>query len=362
MRLPCWRRTKEGVMGTIWFWLVAMMIATYVLLDGFDLGAGAIHLFVAKTDDERRQVLASIGPVWDGNEVWLIAAGGTLYFAFPALYASAFSGFYLPLMMVLWLLILRGAAIEFRNHIKSAVWDPLWDFLFCSSSLLLAVFFGAALGNVVRGVPLDASGYFFEPLWTDFRLGEETGILDWYTILVGVLAMLALMMHGGLWVQMKTSGAVNGRAGKLAERAWWGVVALTALVTALTFQIQPQIKNNFATWPAGIVFPVLAVAGIAGVLFELRKGDERKAFLASCAYLAGMLTSVVFGVYPMVLPARNPLYSLTVTSAKAADYGLKIGLAWWILGIILAAGYFTYVYRSFAGKVILDKNSHGYGE
>ena len=349
-------------MGTIWFWLVAMMIATYVLLDGFDLGAGAIHLFVAKTDEERRQVLASIGPVWDGNEVWLIAAGGTLYFAFPALYASAFSGFYLPLMIVLWLLILRGASIEFRNHIKSAVWDPLWDFLFCASSLLLAVFFGAALGNVVRGVPLDASGYFFEPLWTNFRLGDETGILDWYTILVGVLAMLALMMHGGLWVQMKTSGAVNGRARKLAGRAWWGVLTLTALVTALTFQIQPQVKSNFVRWPVGIIFPVLAVAGIAGVLFELRKGDERKAFLASCAYLTGMLTSVVFGVYPMVLPARNPMYSLTVTSAKAADYGLKIGLAWWSLGIILAAGYFTYVYRSFAGKVTVDKDSGGYGE
>lgn len=348
-------------MGTIWFWLVAIMIAMYVLLDGFDLGAGAIHLFVAKTDDERRQVLASIGPVWDGNEVWLLAAGGTLYFAFPGLYASAFSGFYLPLMMVLWLLILRGASIEFRNHIKSAVWDPLWDFLFCSSSMLLAVFFGAALGNVVRGVPLDASGYFFEPLWTNFRLGDETGILDWYTILVGVLAMLALMMHGGLWVQMKTSGEVNVRAGKLAGRAWWGVVALAAFVTALTFQIQPQIKNNFATWPVGFIFPVLAVAGIAGVLFELRKGDERKAFLASCAYLAGMLTSVVFGVYPMVLPARNPMYSLTVTSAKAGDYGLKVGLAWWILGIILAMGYFTYVYRSFAGKVVIEKDSHGYG-
>src|SRR5437899_664467 len=158
-------------MGTLWFCLVALMIAVYVLLDGFDLGAGAIHLFVARTDEERRQVLASVGPVWDGNEVWLIAAGGTLYFAFPALYASAFSGFYLPLMIVLWLLILRGASIEFRNHIKSAVWDPLWDFLFCTSSLLLAVFFGAALGNVVRGVPLDASGYFFEPLWTNFRLG-----------------------------------------------------------------------------------------------------------------------------------------------------------------------------------------------
>ena len=349
-------------MGTIWFWLVAIMIAIYVLLDGFDLGAGAIHLFAAKTDAERRQVLASIAPVWDGNEVWLVAAGGTLYFAFPALYASAFSGFYLPLMIVLWLLILRGASIEFRNHIKSAVWDPLWDFLFFASSLLLAVFFGAALGNVVRGVPLDASGYFFEPLWTNFRLGDETGILDWYTILVGVLALLTLMMHGGLWVRMKTSGAVNERAGKLAGHAWWGVVALTALVTALTFRIQPQVKENFASWPVGFVFPLLAVAGIAGVVFELRKRDERKAFLASCAYLTGMLTSVVFGVYPMVLPARNPIYSLTVKSAKAADYGLKIGLAWWIFGIILAAGYFTYVYRSFAGKVVVDKDSHGYGD
>ena len=223
------------------------------------------------------------------------------------------------------------------------------------------MFFGAALGNVVRGVPLDASGYFFEPLWTNFRLGEETGILDWYTILVGVLALFALMMHGGIWVQMKTSGEVGARAGKLAERAWWGVVTLTALVTALTFHIQPQVKENFGTWPVGIVFPMLAVAGIAGVLFELRKRDERKAFFASCAYLAGMLTSVVFGVYPMVLPARNPMYSLTVASAKAADYGLKIGLAWWIIGIILAVGYFTYVYRSFAGKVVVDKDSHGYG-
>jgi len=142
-------------MGTIWFWLVAVMIVIYVLLDGFDLGAGTIHLLVAKTDEERRQVLGSIGPVWDGNEVWLLAAGGTLYFAFPALYASAFSGFYLPLMIVLWLLILRGASIEFRNHIKSAVWDPLWDFLFWASSLLLAVVVGAALVNVVRGVPMD---------------------------------------------------------------------------------------------------------------------------------------------------------------------------------------------------------------
>jgi cytochrome d ubiquinol oxidase subunit II len=293
--------------------------------------------------------------------VWLIAAGGTLYFAFPALYASGFSGFYLPLMMVLWLLILRGASIEFRNHIKSAVWDPLWDFLFCASSLLLAVFFGAALANVVRGVPLDASGYFFEPLWTNFQLGEDTGILDWYTILVGVLALLALVMHGALWVQLKTTGAVNARARNLAAHVWWSVVALTAIVTAVTFHVQPQVKENFVTWPLGFVLPLLAVAGLAGVAFELRKHEEPKAFFASCLYIVGMLTSVVFGVYPMVLPARNPVYSLTVDGAKAGAYGLKVGVIWWIVGMILAAAYFTYVYRSFAGKVeVSDSNGHEY--
>jgi cytochrome d ubiquinol oxidase subunit II len=343
-------------MGTLWFCLVAGMLTIYVLLDGFDLGAGAIHLFVAKTDEERRQVLASIGPVWDGNEVWLIAAGGTLYFAFPALYASGFSGFYLPLMIVLWLLILRGISIEFRNHVISRVWDPFWDFLFSASSLLLAVFFGAALGNVVRGVPLDTTGYFFEPLWTDLRLGEQVGILDWYTILVGVLVLLALTMHGALWVQLKTTGAVNQRSAAIAASIWWGVLVLTAVVTAITFKIQPQVKENFLTWPWGFVFPLLAVAGIAGVRFELVKRDERNAFFASSAYLAGMLTSVVFGVYPMVLPARNPLYSLTVASAKAADYGLKIGLVWWTFGILLATGYFIYTYRSLRGKVALAKD------
>jgi cytochrome d ubiquinol oxidase subunit II len=346
-------------METIWFCAIAFMIAVYVLLDGFDLGTGAIHLWVAKTEEERRQVLASIGPVWDGNEVWLIAAGGTMYFAFPVLYASGFSGFYLPLMIVLWLLILRGASIEFRNHINSAVWNPLWDFLFSASSLLLAVFFGAALGNVVRGVPLDASGWFFEPLWTNFRLGEETGILDWYTIPVGVLALLALAMHGGLWLQMKTSGAVSLRAGKLAGQAWWGVIVLTTLVTAATFKVQPRVKENFTNWPVGFVFPLLAISGLAGVAFELRRGNERKAFFASCAYLTGMLTSVVFSVYPIVLPARNSAYSLTVRTAKAGNYGLKIGLIWWILGMILAVGYSTYVYRSFTGKVMVDRDPRG---
>ena len=349
-------------MESVWFWLVALMIAAYVLLDGFDLGAGAIHLLVAKTDEERRQVLASIGPVWDGNEVWLLAAGGTLYFAFPQLYASAFSGFYLPLMIVLWLLILRGISIEFRNHVHSLVWDPLWDFLFCASSLLLAVFYGAALGNVVRGVPLDGSGYFFEPLWVNFRLAAETGVLDWYTILAGLLALAALLVHGGLWVQMKTAGAVNERAGRLAGAAFWVMSALTVILTSVSFKVQPQIGRNFAQWPLGYVFPVLAVAGAIGVKAFMAKRQEKNAFLSSCAYLTGMLMSVVFGLYPMVLPARDAAYSLTVHSAKAGTYGLRIGLLWWVSGMILATCYSLFVYRSFAGKVKLEGYDHGHRE
>lgn len=346
-------------MGTIWFCLVAVMVAIYVLLDGFDLGAGAIHLLVGRTPEERRQVLASIGPVWDGNEVWLLAAGGTLYFAFPALYASGFSGFYLPLMIVLWLLILRGTSVEFRNHIRSVVWIPLWDFVFSFASLLLCVFLGAALGNVVRGVPLDASGYFFEPLWTNFRLGEQTGILDWYTILVGVLALLALVMHGALWVQLKTADALSERAAKIAGLTWWGLLALTAIVTSVTFSVQPQVTANFKTWPLGYVLPLLAIAGLAGVPFELRRKNQLNAFLASCVYLLGMLTSVVFGVYPMVLPARNATFALTVENAKAPNYGLKIGLIWWFIGMALATLYFVHVYRSFAGKVSSVSDTHG---
>lgn len=339
-------------MGTIWFCLVAIMIAIYVVLDGFDLGAGAIQWLVAKNAAERRVLLRTIGPVWDGNEVWLLAAGGTLYFAFPALYASSFSGFYLPLMIVLWLLILRGTSIEFRNQLKSPLWTSFWDVVFSFSSLLLAVFYGAALGNVVRGVPLDAHGYFFEALWTDFRLGPNSGILDWYTILVGVAALFALVLHGALWVAMKTDAELNERSRQVARGAWWGVVVFTTLVTYFTFEVQPHVARALFDRPWGYIFPVLALVGCAAARLFMARRDDVKSFLASCTYLIGMLTSVVFGLYPLVLPATtDSTYALTVSTAKAADYGLRIGLAWWIVGMILVAGYFVYTYRHFSGKV-----------
>jgi|SRR5579871_426951 len=335
-------------METIWFCVVAVMIAIYVVLDGFDLGAGILHLFVAKTDSERRAVLASIGPVWDGNEVWLLAGGGVLYFAFPALYASSFSGFYLPLMVVLWLLILRGIAIEFRNHFDSHVWGPLWDAVFCGASALLAIFFGAALGNVVRGVPLDSTGYFFLPLWTDFSIGIKPGILDWYTVLIALAAFFTLAEHGALWVALKTTGELETRARRAAARLWWGVLVMVVAITIVSFRVQPHLGESFAARPWGYIFPLLAVAG----LFAMRILTGLRGFLGSCAFIIGMLTSVVFGVYPLVLPAvGDPALSLTIHNAAAPLYGLQVGLVWFIPGIALAAGYFVYTYRSFAGKV-----------
>jgi cytochrome bd ubiquinol oxidase subunit II len=351
-------------MPTLWFCLVAFMIAMYVLLDGFDLGAGIVHLGVARTDAERRAVIASIAPVWDGNEVWLIAAGGTLFFAFPVLYASSFSGFYLPLMMVLWLLILRGISIEFRSLVSGPVWSPLWDVTFCLSSALLAIFLGAALGNVVRGVPLDAQGYFFEPLWTDFRFGADAGILDWYTILIGLAAYLALAVHGALWVAYKCEAGVAARARRIARVASWAVLAVTLLVTLISLRVQPQILVNLSAYRWGFVFPAIAIAGLAGIFIFLRPAvtpqRDPRAFLASCAYLLGMLTSAAFGLYPYVLPARaGPALSLSIYNSRTSDRALLLGLAWWIVGITLAAGYFIFLYRRFAGPVRTGE-THGY--
>src|SRR6202162_5857336 len=231
-------------MPTLWFMIVAVMVAAYVVLDGFDLGAGVIYLGAAKSGEDRRRIMRAIGPVWDGNEVWLLAAGGTLYFAFPLLYASSFSGFYLPLMMVLWLLMLRGIGIELRAHMENPVWVGFFDLIFCVASALLAIFFGAALGNVVRGVPLGADGYFFEPLWTNFRASGNAGILDWYTVLTGVIALGTLTAHGLLSVPVKTENELNQRVRTVALWAWPLQVILTIVGLIATCYVQPVVLDN----------------------------------------------------------------------------------------------------------------------
>lgn len=339
-------------MEATWFWLVAIMIVAYVVLDGFDLGAGALYLLIARAEEERRAVIRTIGPVWDGNEVWLIAAAGTLFFAFPLLYASAFSGFYLPLSIVLWLLILRGIGIEFRSHLDSGVWRSLFDGFFAFSSTLLIIFYGAALGNVVRGVPLDKNHVFFEPLWTNFRTGGYTGILGWYTVIAGVLTLAALMVHGATWVALKTDGTVHERARILAHRLLPVLIVLTALGVPLTAIARPRALDNFTAYPVLYVIPLVVAASLVSMWWFLHQDRERAAFLSSCAYLVFMLAGAATALFPVLLPSSfGPVNDITLFNAAAGAYALRVGFIWWAVGMCLAVGYFIFLYRMFRGKV-----------
>lgn len=342
-------------METLWFIIVAVMLAAYVVLDGFDIGAGIIYLIAAKTDMERRAVLRAIGPVWDGNEVWLLAAGGTLYFAFPQLYASSFSGFYLPLMMVLWLLMLRAIGIEFRALIATPVWKGFFDVVFSFASILLAIFFGAALGNVIRGVPLGPDGFFFEPLWTSWHLGPHPGILDWYTVLAGLVAFVALLFHGSMYVAVKTSGGVCLRARGLAVMAWPVLFFLTICSLVATYFVHPSIMTNYQLHPIGLLVPAVVFGSLGVMIWAAPKMKDKVAFTASALYITGMLVGAAFGLYPTVLPASTgPEYSLTIYNTAAGHHGLTVGITWWVLGLALALTYFLFVYRMFKGKVVID--------
>jgi cytochrome d ubiquinol oxidase subunit II len=258
-------------MGFIWFWLVALMIVAYVVLDGFDIGVGILHPFLARTEEERQISVRTIGPVWDGNEVWLIAAGGTLFFAFPLLYASAFSGFYLALMIVLWLLIMRALGIELRMHMEIRVWRAFFDGVFFISSLLLAVLYGAALANVIRGVPLGEDGYFFLPLWTNWRIGPEPGILDWYTVIGGVLALVALALHGALYLAVKTEANLQLRARSAAMYLSVALLGLTVVSLPATIAARRDGLDNYWAHPLAFVVPALVFGALVGIMVFSRK-------------------------------------------------------------------------------------------
>lgn len=346
-------------MQTLWFALVALMLVGYVVLDGFDLGAGVLHLLVARTDEERRTVLGAIGPVWDGNEVWLLAAGGTLFYAFPLLYASSFSGFYLALNMVLWLLVVRAVGIEFRLHLADRIWCDFFDGAFSLASILLIVFFGAALGNVMRGVPLGADHYFFVPLWTNFRPGPAPGILDWYTVLCAITALVAVTMHGALYIVLKTEGPLNSRTRSVVRWLWPLVAVASGISLAATIAVRPEWLDNYKTGPVGWIIPVLAAAGLIGVLYFTRTGHERNAFLSSCLYIVAVLCGAAFALYPSLLPSSGtPANAITIQNAAAGDQSLAIGLIWWGIGMAIAVGYFVLVYTMFKGKVLHTGHGH----
>jgi cytochrome bd ubiquinol oxidase subunit II len=252
----------------------------------------------------------------------------------------------------LWLLILRGIGIELRMHLESIVWRGFFDGCFAISSLLLTIFFGAALGNVIRGVPLNKEGYFFLPLWTNWRPGAEPGILDWYTVIAGVLALVALTIHGAHYVAVKTSGDLNLRSRRVAAVLWPALALVTLISLWATLSIRPEVLTNYRRFPFLFVIPVAVALSLIAMFLHRRRGHDKAAFLASSAYLIFMLVGGAAAVYPNLLTSTtDPALNITVYNAAAGSYSLSFGLIWWSFGMALALGYFVFIYRMFRGKV-----------
>jgi cytochrome d ubiquinol oxidase subunit II len=331
------------VINTAWFVVLAFMLAGYAVLDGFDLGVGALHLLVGRNTRERGKLIDAIGPVWNGNEVWLLAAGGSMFVAFPHLYATSFSGFYLALMLVLWLLVLRGLGIEFRHGIDHDMWRQAWDVAFSLSSALLALLFGVALGNVLRGVPLDARGEF---------QGTFALMLNWFALLGGALSVAILSMHGAAWIAVKTDGPLQARARRFASALWWAAIALLAAMIAASFVVRPDFTANFIQYPWLLVVPVIAAAGAAAIKYFQGRQDDRRAFAAGAVLIAGVLASVAAGLYPRLLPAApgSAHPGLDIYNAASPEGSLRTALAIYLWGLALVAVYRVTVYRLWRGK------------
>lgn len=348
-------------MEALWFALAAVMVAIYVVMDGFDFGAGALHLVVARRDRERRQVLAAIGPYWDGNEVWLLAAGGVLFLAFPKVLASGLSGFYLAIFLVLWVLIVRGIAIEFRSHVVDSMWRAFWDAAFAFASILAPVLLGAALGNLIRGVPLDRDGWYALPLFESFSPTGALGILDWYTVLAGLLALVAVTHHGALFLAWKTDGEVRARSLSAAARLFPATVVLWIAATVATARIAPDVLRGVLERPVAMLSTALFVAGLVVSFVGRRRGADLLAFLGSSAFLLGVLAATAASVYPtMIRSATDPALSLTALNSAAAERSLRLGLLWWPAGFVLAVVYVAVLFRLHRGKAQAAAEGEGY--
>ena len=322
---------------TIWFVVLSAMLAGYAVLDGFDLGVGALHLLVGRNREERAHLIRTIGPVWNGNEVWLIAAGGAMVVAFPSVYAASFSGFYLALMLVLWLLILRGLSLEFRHQIDNALWHDAWDVVFSGSSILLALLFGVAFANVLRGVPLDAQGAF---------QGSFALMLNPFALLGGVLGVVTLAQHGASWLALKTNGELRDRARRYQRRLWGVTTAAIAAMVAASFVVRPDFTRNFLAAPWLSIVPALAIACVAALRLWMGR-DDRRAFLASAGVVAMLIGSAAAGLYPRLLPAlpgsAHP--GLDIYNAASPDASLRIALGIYLVGMGIVVTYLRRIYR-----------------
>ena len=334
----------------IWFILIGILFAGYAVLDGFDLGVGALHL-LTKTDEERRIMMNSIGPVWDGNEVWLVTAGGALFAAFPQVYATLASGFYLAVMLLLFSLIFRAVAIEFRSKQKRPAWRGFWDTAFSVSSILASFVLGVALGNLVWGLPLDANKIF---------RGTFLDLFNPYTILVGITTVALFMMHGVIYLVLKTQGDFQKRI----RQRWVNnciifFIICYAILTMATLVYLPFMVHKLREYPFLFIIPLLNMLAVANIPREIFHGRDFRAFLSSCAAVFLLIVLFAGGIFPFWAASRpDPVHGLTIYNAASSEKSLNYMFNIALLGMPFVIGYTSAIYWIFRGKVKITKDSY----
>jgi cytochrome d ubiquinol oxidase subunit II len=336
-------------LNTIWFILVGVLFTGYAMLDGFDLGIGALHLFTKK-DEERRIMLNSIGPVWDGNEVWLVTGGGALFAAFPNVYATVFSGFYLALMLLLASLIFRAVAIEFRSKQPMRWWRQMWDFGFAAGSIVSSLLIGTALGNIAWGVPIDAHGEF---------AGNFLGLLKPYPLLVGLTTVALFMMHGAIYGVMKTEGELHDKLRRWAMNSIIFFVICAVTLTMATLLFVPHMADRVKQHPWLFTIALANMLSIANIPREFHHGRDRMAFVSSCATIVTLMMLFALNIFPnLVYSLPQPENSLNIYNAASSPKTLGIMLTIACLGLPVVLAYTISIYWIFRGKVKLDKMSY----
>jgi cytochrome d ubiquinol oxidase subunit II len=325
-----------------WFLLVGILLTVYALLDGFDLGVGFWSIFTRK-DEERRVLLGAIGPFWDGNEVWLVTGGGALFAAFPPVYATVFSGFYLAVMLVVFALIFRAVSVEFRSKLESPGWRKAWDACFFAGSVTAALIFGVAVGNLLRGLPLDGQGGF---------AGGFLDLLSPYAFLVGLTGLAMIAVHGAIYIALKAEGDLGGRGLQWARAGWYAFVVLFIASSLATVLSLPQRLENFRAHPALWAVPGLAAASLGLTGFFLRKGDALRSFIFSSGTVIGLMGLLGASIFPALVPAAGDKGAgLTLSNASSSPLTLRTMLIIAAAGLPFVIGYTIWIYRTFKGKV-----------
>ena len=344
-----------------WYAIVSFMLIVYIALDGRNFGAGMLHRVIARTPEERRQVIAAIGPLWSWHEVWLVGFGGTLVAVFPRLMASAFAGYYLALFLILWGLILRGISLEVGGHINDRLWQGFWDSVFVFSNFLLAILFGAAAGNLARGVPLDAHGNFSMAFFTDFRVRGHVGLLDWYTVSTAVFAAVMLAAHGATYLTLKTEGPVHDRSARWAKCLWAAVAPLFLAISVESWVVRPDLPGHAIYNPFCWLGLLVVIISTSTLISGLSGRREMRAFVGSNFLLVGLLATGGAAIFPVMLYSTlAPENSLTAYAVASSRSALLLASVWWPVGFALATVYFVFISRRYAGKVSVKRDTQGF--